>query len=162
MPGSVPQGKQEIKEFIDRQSDIRTILDIGCGAGTYPKLLGPMYTYIGVEIWKPYGKMWELDKLYKDIIYADFTTIVLPDSDCVIFGDVLEHVEKEKAVDVLRSTLFRFAHVVVSIPVDGRPGKVHYGNPHEAHISTWTYQELKDFYPWAKSFHSKGIGIFLI
>lgn len=117
MPNSVKQGKEEIKKFIQEQGDIKTILDIGCGEGTYPKLLGKDYVYLGVEIYEPYVKMFDLTKYYKSITIADVSEVEeFPEADCVIFGDVLEHLEKDKAFKVINNAIKHFKHIIVSIP----------------------------------------------
>ena len=138
MPGSRIQGKEEIKEWFSKQKGIRTIVDVGAGSGTYPKLLGPTYIYKAIEIFKPYIKMWGLKDYYSEII----------------IGDVLEHIQKDKAKKVLQKALDTFTYVIVSIPVSKyeneiQYGMVHYDNQYEAHISGWTFLEMKNFYPWS-------------
>ena len=68
MPSSVKHGKKEIKEWVEKQTDIESIIDVGCGKGTYRELLGSNYYWIGIEIWKPYIEQWGLNKLYDRII----------------------------------------------------------------------------------------------
>ena len=166
MPGSCIQGKQEIKEFINNHSDIKTIVDVGAGSATYPKLLGDRYTYIGIEIWQPYVGIFGLDSFYKEVIIADVRHCKFPKGNCIIFGDILEHLPKQDALKVLQKAWGKYKHVVVSVPVSSTsgkiyPGKIHYGNPNEAHLSAWDYEELKKMFEWEKTLTSKDIGIFL-
>lgn len=167
MPNSAVNGKSVIKEFIESQSDIKTIVDVGCGQGTYAKLLGKEYEYIGIEIFPAYIEKFNLLPLYKEILIGDvyeFTVGIIhggmPDGDCIIFGDVLEHLEDEEATFVLLQALQKYNHVILSIPVDGREGKVHYGNEHEKHLSSWTFEELEEITNWKRTAESKGIGVF--
>lgn len=175
MPGSVIQGKAEIKEWIDaKEGDIGNILDVGCGEGTYAKLLGPKHKYIGVDIWMPYKQMWKLDSLYEEVVIGDIywidMTLFVPYSiDCVIFGDVLEHLPKAQALQVLDLAIDIFPHVVVSLPLSDTPGeirpaKVHYDNPFEAHLSAWTKDEMDSLYDWDKIVHAgkNNIGVYML
>ena len=154
MPGSRIQGKEEIKEWFSKQKGIRTIVDVGAGSGTYPKLLGPTYIYKAIEIFEPYIKMWGLKDYYSEIIIGDVCDVKWPTGDCIIFGDVLEHIQKDKAKKVLQKALDTFTYVIVSIPVSKyeneiQYGMVHYDNQYESHISGWTFLEMKNFYPWS-------------
>lgn len=169
MPGSVKHGKSEIKEFIYNQPDIRRIVDVGCGSGTYRNLLGNRYHYVGIEIFPKYIEMFKLLDIYDEVLIGDiydFSTGVieggLPDGDLIIFGDVLEHLQKEKALKTLEKSFEKYKHIVVSIPIDGRDGAIHYGNPHEAHISTWTFDEVKKITSWKLAMRIRGIGIFCL
>lgn len=164
MPGSVKHGKQNIKEFVHSLKDVKTIVDVGPGSGTYAELLGDKYKYIGIEIFEDYIERFDLDSLYEDIIIADIYDIasdkVFPKGDLIIFGDVLEHLNKRKAQEVLDRALITYKHVVVSIPLGKYPGAVHYGNIHEKHISTWSFEEVKERGKWELALRAKDIGIF--
>ena len=91
---------------------------------------------------------------------GDAAEVELPYADCIIFGDVLEHMEKNTALELLERAVNDYRHVVISIPIDGSGSKIHYGNKYEAHLSQWTYDELKDLYNWEVRFTSGGIGVF--
>lgn len=171
MPSSVPQGKAEIKEWINAHKDINTILDVGCGEGTYAKLLGIQYNYIGIDIWMPYVQMWGLSGLYKEIAIGDIYWMdmkMFTDIDCIIFGDVLEHLPKARALTVLQRAMNTFPHVVVSVPLSDtpgeiRPGKVHYDNPFEAHQSSWVKDEMDTLYKWDRVVHAgkNNVGVYM-
>lgn len=168
MPSSVVQGKQEIKEFIHDKPDIETIVDVGAGSATYPKLLryelAPLfYKFIAIEIWEPYVEMFQLHKHYEKIIIGDASKLKeLPDGHCIIFGDVLEHMEKADALDLIKRAIQKYKHVVISIPLGVTGfGKEHYGNKYELHISTWEFDEINKLTDWEKAFTSKEMGIFL-
>lgn len=166
MPGSRINGKDEIKKFVTGKKDIHYIVDVGPGEGTYAKLLGPGYKYIGIEIFEPYVDKFKLKELYSKIIIADVTQLPkLPIGDCVIFGDVLEHIEKLYALNLLKKAEYYYKHIVVSLPLSNEgevvPGKIHYGNKHEAHVSGWTWREcLQLFKLFEIKIESKGIGVF--
>lgn len=173
MPGSVAQGKQEIQEWINKQSDITTIVDVGAGGCTYPILLGDRYTFIAIEIWAPYLEQFKYEDYYSHIIVGDIRYVEMPDADCIIFGDVLEHLPKDDAWEVLKRAKQKYKHMVLSVPLsdglhlesgemDIRPAKPHFGNNFELHISPWGLQELTDFTKWDMIIHAgkNDMGIF--
>jgi len=167
MPISSPKGKDIIKDWFNRQSDISTIVDLGCGSGTYPKLLGGKYTWKAVEIFYPYVEKFELKKLYQEIRIGDIQYMDLPGGDCAILGDVLEHLPEEAAIKTFKKVNRLFRHVVVSIPLNSEPGryeeidtnngdlvqaalsveKVEKENTFEKHISVWTLKKLDKLIP---------------
>lgn len=166
MCGSVGHGKGEIKEWIEEQLDIKTIVDVGAGSATYPQLLGDKYKYKAIEIWAPYIEMWGLEKYYDEIRIGDVRYIKFPKGDCIIFGDILEHMGKEDALEVIRRANSFYKHMVISIPLSERdeitPSKIHYGNWFEKHISAWTFEELEGLVNWdfKRAVHRGQMGIF--
>lgn len=148
MPISSPKGKEIIQEWFKEQRDIQSIVDIGAGSGTYPKLLGiRKYKWIAIEIWEPYIKRFLLDRIYDEIIIGDITSIDLPEGDCAILGDVLEHLKKREAIATFKRVDKQFRHVVVSIPIGSKSQYVYMGNEHERHISVWSREELEKLIP---------------
>lgn len=155
MPYSSTECKKEIQEWFSKQTDIKDIVDVGCGAGTYPKLLGDSYNWTGIEIWKPYVEEFELNKLYSTLLIGDYFDFVDKiGGDCIIFGDVLEHMEKNKAIEAIRLANAKFKHIVISIPIMMEQGYSH-GNPFEEHKSVWTMEEINSYIP--ESFAVRGI-----
>ena len=148
MPSSSVHGKKLIKEWFDKQTDIIRIVDVGCGKGTYPLLFEDRlkYYWIGIEIWKPYVKEFNLHTLYNYLWVGDVRKIYMPKGDCVILGDILEHLEKEEALKLLTNCIKRFPHVVISIPHGPRPQPV-FKNKYEQHLSVWTFEELDELLP---------------
>ena len=159
MPYSSTECKKEIKEWFDSRSDIIGILDVGCGSGTYPKLLGrDKYRWVGIEIWEPYVEEFGLKDLYDLLFVGNFfdTWYKANGINCVIFGDVLEHMTKEQVVEALRimeEYPLVFEHVVISIPIDFPQEATE--NPHEEHKSIWTMEEINAVVP--ESYKIRGI-----
>lgn len=167
MPGSRVQGKQEIKDWVYGHDDIDHIVDVGPGSATYSKLLGKDYDYVGIEIWAPYIVQWNLKKYYKKVIVADVRHVKFPPGDLIIFGDILEHLEKIDAEEVLWKALELYPHVVVSVPLSDKRGEVtygqeHYGNWFESHKAGWTFEEFSKLAKWdmAKIINKNKIGVF--
>lgn len=147
MPGSSTHGKREIHEWFGKQKYIQTVLDIGCGSGTYPQLLKDKnYNWAGIEIYAPYIEKYNLRDIYSNMICGDVTKLLLPDADCVILGDVVEHLTKEDGIQLMAEVDAKFRHVVISIPINYPQGKIG-GNPFEEHKSIWTWDEINNAVP---------------
>jgi len=155
MPISSELGKDIIKDWFHTRKDIKIIVDIGCGSGTYPKLLGNQYHWKAVEIFAPYVEKYELNKLYSEIRIGDAQYTAFPKGDCIILGDVLEHMSDEGAIRTFYRADRQFKHVVISIPMNSpddryKPGsvkKVEAENRFEKHDSVWTKEKLDNVIP---------------
>ncbi|MFF9631747.1 methyltransferase domain-containing protein [Streptomyces fradiae] len=147
MPTSLDEGKDwSLKHFERVKPD--TVCDIGPGEGTYAKLLRPMHQGIwwtAIEIHKPYIAKYKLKttktrRMYDEIHVEDARRSAghLFHRDLVICGDVLEHMPREDAVELLRRIEAAGAwNILISVPiVDAPQGEVD-GNPHEAHVHHW-------------------------
>lgn len=133
------------------------ILDMGCGSGRWGVLAREFLEYwehrfrpgdwrtriTGVDInptnWTPVH-----DYVY-DAHYTDDarTWKYMPVHDLIIATDVLEHMDKPDAMQVMEQMWRTGAHVIVGIPLG--PGWLRGGfdgNPHEAHLSEWEYRDF--------------------
>jgi len=148
MPVSSPLGKNIIKDWFDRQTDISSIVDVGAGAGTYRDLLGGKYHWTAVEIWEDYINKYNLKSRYENVVYGDIAKIELPDADCIIFGDIIEHLKFYEGRDVLVRAIKKYKHVVLSIPLGVYQQGAIEGNPYEEHQSTWELALIPQFSDW--------------
>lgn len=157
MPTSDAEGKDwSLERFRRHLPD--TVTDIGPGEGTYAKLFRPTHTgvwWTGIEIHKPYIAKYKLRStklrvMYDELHVEDARTSEphLFHRDLVICGDVLEHMPREDAVELLH----RIAagpddapgarHILVSVPiVESVQGAVG-GNPAEAHLHQWDADDM--------------------
>lgn len=145
MPSSNLEGKKEIKEWFRVNLEIESVVDIGPGLGTYYYLLKDHYPnmkFIAIEIYQPYVQNFMLRNFYDEVIIGDFTKVDLPPADCVILGDVLEHVSKNEAIKAFKKINVFYKHVVLSIPWGTSRGGPALGNPYEEHKSFWTFDEV--------------------
>lgn len=165
MPGSENGGKQESAEWVVSQN-IKTILDIGPGYGTYSDLFkshGIELDIIdSVEIWEPYVDRYGLKDKYNNVFVEDVRKWDNFDYDLVIFGDVLEHMTKEEAIAVWDKASKAAKHAIISIPTIHYPQGEFEGNPYEEHVKDdWTAQEVLDTFPGIISYLESGsIGVF--
>ena len=119
----------------------RKILDVGPGYGKHGVLLheylDPTPEVHAVEMWEPYITDFGLEGIYDRVMAGDacdMTQEMLDQYNLVVMGDVIEHMEKQRALDFLSRIK---GWVIVSTPLEhfhteeGLP-------PTEAHISHWT------------------------
>lgn len=150
MARSMEFGKKEIKEYLKSKYDRDiTILDVGCGEGTYFNLLYPYYTNIeGVEIYKPNIDNYELELKYKKVYNKNIVDMEYNYYDVIIFGDVIEHLSVEDAKKVLKYALPRCKELIVAVPYRYQQGEVD-GNEYERHIQDdLTPYLMKKRYPY--------------
>ena len=147
MPVSHNSNVEYIIECL-RKFDPNNVLDVGAGAGKYGHLIRALYmdcNIDAVEVWKPYVKQFNLGSLYNKVYMNDIRKHSNFSYDVVIFGDVLEHMTKEEAVEIWGKLKGEARYAIISIPVCDCPqGHVH-GNPYEEHIKDdWTHEEVME------------------
>ena len=98
MPGSSTIGKLQVVEWVDELCDIKSIIDIGPGWGTYAKLLSSKKIEIdAIEIFKDYIQKINLNKYYKKIYNTNVCDFIFQKKyDLAILGDILEHITKRR------------------------------------------------------------------
>jgi hypothetical protein len=152
MPKSSELGKVFSKKMIDSIKP-STILDVGIGAGTYRDLCASNTAiWDGVEIFQPYIERFNLNQKYSTIFNEDVRTFTpTKNYDLVIFGDILEHITENEALEVLAKTYDYTKYVLISLPLDGDTGApagtgdVDWGNVHELHVAKWKYDDFKSY-----------------
>ena len=159
MSYSLKTGKAEtLKWFQDNEKQIKKIVDIGPGSGTYINLIKEEHNcctdaeWISIEIWKPYIDQYKLESRYNQVINQDIRTVdwsSLSPISVVIAGDVLEHITKIEAIALVDNILSVAGTLIVSIPIVHMPQDDHtYENPYEAHVKDdWSHQEVMDTWP---------------
>ena len=105
------------------------ILDVGACDGIWRQLL-PEYTMDAVEIHGP-----NADRLhgYRKVFRRDVDGLDYVHYDLIIFGDVIEHMDVEKAQRVLSYARPRCRDMVVAVPFL-YPQDAFGGNPWEKHL----------------------------
>lgn len=152
MPTSDAEGKDwSLERF--RYHLPNTVTDVGPGEGTYAKLFRPVHEgvwWTAVEIHRPYISKYKLKSTKTRRMYDEIHVEDVRDSeahlfyrDLVIFGDVLEHVERDDAVALLQRAVDAGAwNILVSVPiVESVQGEVD-GNPAEEHIHQWDADDM--------------------
>ena len=150
MPFSSPHGKKLIAEWLkSHDGNFEIAMDYGAGAGNYGKLLSehaPKARRIGVEIFWPYIEKYELKKIYNEIILSDARSVAPPVGSLSIFGDILEHMPKIDAVNLIEQAVRNSKFIIACVPVGEYKQGACYGNEYEAHVAMWSYEELCDLF----------------
>lgn len=174
MPVSSREGKDWTVDRIRAHQPV-SVLDVGVGAGIYEELLRPIVPdarFIGVEVFEPYLERFGLRGRYDEMLVADVMDLdPLPTADVVILGDVLEHLVHQQALTLwARARRASRAAVFLSLPIVEYPQGEVDGNPHEAHLHTWSHESvlaeldgIVDWYapPWPHqvgAYEAKGMG----
>lgn len=151
----MPTSDRENKDVVVRWfQDIkpRTVLDIGAGEGTYAKLIDDSGIedkayWTAIEAWAPYVSKYKLGELYNNVViadacYVDYSKINLGFSELVIAGDVLEHMTKTEAKELINELKKRSKNIIISIPLLHLDQGAYKGNWFETHIDHWGYEEM--------------------
>ena len=145
MPHSEPANKEWVLGKI-KEINPKTVLDVGAGDAIYADLIRafvPNVKIDGVEIWEPYFEMFGLTQKYTRMLNADIRILKEYDYDIVIFGDVLEHMPKEDAIEVWDRAAKQARWGIITIPIIHNPQEASYGNPYEVHIKDdWSVEEV--------------------
>lgn len=168
MPTSSDLGKAEAVGLLEGLHP-RRVLDVGPGAGRWHDELAPLFpgaTWDAIEIWAPYVERFGLREKYDRVVIADVgyvDPVVLGHYDLAIFGDVLEHMAKERAVDSVYRLDWKVA--LLSVPMAG--GEFEHqgpaeGNPFEEHLASWTAEEVAQTFPVVRQWTSAWIGVFVL
>lgn len=130
---SYNQGKQELKFLLAQLLPANaTCLDIGACDGNYFHLLNDLFIMDAVEVWKPNIDRYNLEALYRKVFPVDIRGFRYGFYDLVIFGDIIEHLTEEEAVEVLDYAKEHSRLIVVAVPYMFKQGAI-YGNPYEEH-----------------------------
>lgn len=170
MPKSSKEGKDIILQWV-KEVSVNAVLDIGAGSGTYRKLfsknrLSPDANWTAIEAWAPYIKDFNLENLYNRVILEDARKCDINNLgkfDITFMGDVLEHLTKEEAVQLVESVMQVSKFAVISIPIIHWPQGEYHGNPFEVHIKDdWSDAEVKETFSKyiTKSNAGESIGVY--
>jgi SAM-dependent methyltransferase len=133
-------------QMIDNES--RTILDIGSGKGEPMKFLNrqrKFYT-VGIDIFEPYLKKCKESGYHNEYILCDARKLPFRRKtfDAVICTEVLEHLEREDGLNLLKMMQeIATIQVIITTPVGTYDQDPYDQNPHQEHKHIWNHQEMK-------------------
>lgn len=160
MPISHHEGRDWVAARLRRAAP-RLVVDVGAGEGIYSILMRGITRrarWECVEAWEPYVEMFQLREKYDQVHLVDARDFDWPAGATVLLGDVVEHLPEQdgrRLLDVIRE---RAAHVMVSVPITHiEQGPVH-GNPHERHLTHWTWEAMDDLMGGCDSFRGEVLG----
>lgn len=122
-----------------------SILDLGCGAHSMVPIVPTWIYTVGIEIFRPSYDEAMSKKRHTQYIHADILDIDIPEKsfDAVVLLDVLEHIPKEKAQEILvKMEKWARNKVVVFTPNGFLPQKDFNQNPYMDHTSGWEVHEF--------------------
>lgn len=131
--------------MLRRLRDCDTLLDLGCGPNSWVACTRPWTHSIGVEGHPEAAEEARRRSTHREIICTDLVTLRFdrPPVDAVVMIDVIEHLEKGHAVDLLRrAEHWARKRLIVFTPNGFLPQGGHHGNPLQQHRSGWTVSEL--------------------
>ena len=112
----------------------KRILDVGPSIGTYSKLIREYgYKIDCVEIYEPYITKYNLKELYDNVFVGDIINFDISNYDFIILGDVLEHIEEEQGIELIKKLYSKCDELVVAIPFNAPQGEWG-GNIYETHL----------------------------
>jgi predicted TPR repeat methyltransferase len=168
MPFSARENDTDVSEFV-KNNNIKMVLDVGAGSGTYGNLLKPYVDEIhAIEIWQPYVDEYNLRSIYNSVQIDDVRN--LPDYtmsgrvwDLIIFGDILEHMTKEEALQVWAHASYTAKYGMISVPIIHYPQGAEFNNPYEVHVQEHIHVEdlRRDYGPFAFDKEYKVTGTFI-
>lgn len=104
-----------------RAINAMSVIDVGPGDGFWGKVI--KYVCASTQVWGvqlevSYIQKWQLNRVYDKIINNDIA-LVIPHlkGQLILMGDVLEHLQKEDAVNVLKTAVDNFSFVMVNAPI---------------------------------------------
>lgn len=164
MPYSYDYFKREFLEHMTRNFESHiSILDIGAGCGTYGTLLKGFFEYIdGVEVYEPYIKEFELDKIYNNIFCRDALDVNVHAYDYIIMGDIIEHMTYFEAKKLTTRIHALDKKMMVAIPYMMPQGPVG-GNDYEIHRQDdLTHKIFLERYPMMHNlFKNEHYGVYI-
>lgn len=138
--------QSEVRKLLSSDA---TILDVGAGWGKYCYLL-PEYTMDAVEIWEPYIEADNLNYWYRNVYHNDICGFGFEWYDAIILGDVFEHIQTDKAKNLLDYLIPRCQKLFIAVPYEYKQGEVD-GNPYETHLQdSLTDGKMRRLYPRLK------------
>jgi SAM-dependent methyltransferase len=158
MPGNWgylgPDVKQYLVENFDPSS---TILDIGCGHGFYIKLLKDYFQkFDAVEVWQPYIEEYKLTEMYDNVFNVNILDFEFDHYDIIIMGDILEHLSREDAKNILNRLKDKCKELIVVVPYYLPQDEV-FGNKYEIHLQPDLDDEIMaEHYPMLEMINLHG------
>ncbi len=132
---------------LSRFNNIKYCFDVGAGKGKYGKIVKDLFLglyVIAFEIWKDDADLLIKNHNYDKVYNTDFYSWSIKNNfkaDLIIFGDVLEHFSKSKAIDIIELCLYKCKWIIINSPIGYIENPIN-GNINETHISEISINDL--------------------
>lgn len=148
MPFSLPAFDDLITAHLRRLNPAR-VLDVGAGAGKHGKLVRAAIQPAALEAVEPtqsYVSQFQLVEIY-DLVHCmsvqDFVRLHSRNNyNLVIIGDVLEHLFRSEAIDILDCLLYRADWLLALWPTNMPQNDEYENNQYEIHKSNFKLNDL--------------------
>lgn len=150
MPYSDPRFDKTVENFL-KLHKFNNYLDIGAGAGKYGSMIRKIKSeanIIGIEADKSYINQFKLKDIYNKIHHEYIERFIEknPDfqTDLVIIGDCIEHLNKSAGIDLINYLIYRTKYILIIYPTQC----IQYswqGHKTEAHRSVWSNKDFIGF-----------------
>ena len=148
---------QLLKTWLHNHKDIHRVLDFGCAHGSYSLGLAAATNmeFLGIDVAQSsVDKAYEFKAKYACEAMAEFLAgdedvdlSAYPKFDCLILGEVLEHVrEPSLALEKLERWIKHGGYVVGSVPYGPWEYMSYETYPHRAHLWEFDHHDLKDLF----------------
>jgi 2-polyprenyl-3-methyl-5-hydroxy-6-metoxy-1,4-benzoquinol methylase len=163
MPYSSTAFKEEVKtHLLEHIPVMARVLDVGPGAGTYGMMLNSTHIIDAVEVFEPYIDMFNLRDKYTKVFNGNILSFDLSPYDYIIMGDVLEHIPKYEAINLVKRINDEGMHCLIAVPYLYEQGE-YMDNIHEVHHQAdLTHEIFLQRYPSMKLlFKDEGYGYYI-
>lgn len=146
MPTSATENKETARDWIIKLNP-QKVLDIGAGEGTYSTLARNKGTWTALEAYYPYVAQYNLEDKYDKVIVGDARYIdyaKIGRQDLIIAADMLEHMTKQEAKDLIVELTKHTEYLLICFPVQHLDQHDEL-NPFEEHIDHWTEEDMSIF-----------------
>lgn len=160
MPVSHHEGRDWVAERLKAARPDR-VIDVGPGEGIYSMLmrhLTPGSEWWAVEVWAPYVERFDLASKYDEVRVADVRDFAFPGGGAVLLGDVVEHLPEGDGRRLLTRLMQRADHLMVSVPIVPLSQGAFHGNPHERHLTHWSFEDMDALMGHCDSFRGEVLG----
>ena len=131
--------KQELK-------DCESVLDLGCGPDSPLQYCSNVQHSVGVEAFQPYLEESKKKQIHSEYVSKKIGNLDFEENsfDAVIMLEVIEHLEEQEGLEVLKK-LEKWARkkVIISTPNGFFPQKVVDNNPMQVHLSGWDVEKME-------------------
>ena len=138
-PTHVSVLKKELK-------DCQSVLDLGCGPDSPLQYCKNIKHSIGVEAFQPYLDESQKKGIHNEYIKKNIGEIEFEENsfDAVILMEVIEHMEENEGLEILKKIEFWARNkVIISTPNGFFPQKIVDKNPMQVHLSGWDTKKMK-------------------
>lgn len=145
--------KRQYETMLEREviPSCRTVLDVGCGTTSPIRFFSKkLERSVGVDGFLPAIEESREAGIHNDYVCMNVLEIAdyfAPGSfDCVLASDLIEHLEKDDGLKLMRSmeTIAR-KKVIIFTPNGFQPQGAYGGNEYQIHRSGWEIEEMRRF-----------------